>query len=114
MLPSLNVRTLSRLSIVAMVLLALVWLGQVGYVFGKGGHTLADVKSKAGVNIITDVSREASLPPPSLSHTNWRPCVCVQAFSSLLPVVCVCVCVYMCCVLSACVFFSALCATAVS
>lgn len=45
--------------------------GQVGYVFGKGGHTLADVKSKAGVNIITDVSREASLPPPSLSHTNW-------------------------------------------
>lgn len=29
---------------------------QVGYVFGKGGNTIADVKSKAGVNIITDVS----------------------------------------------------------
>lgn len=29
---------------------------QVGYVFGKGGNTIADVKSKAGVNITTDVS----------------------------------------------------------
>ncbi|CAM9891860.1 unnamed protein product, partial [Ectocarpus sp. 8 AP-2014] len=26
----------------------------VGYVFGKGGNTIADVKSKAGVNISTD------------------------------------------------------------
>ena len=29
---------------------------QVGYVFGKGGNTISDVKSKAGVNITTDVS----------------------------------------------------------
>lgn len=29
---------------------------QVGYVFGKGGNTIADVKAKAGVSISTDVS----------------------------------------------------------
>lgn len=34
------------------------WLSllQVGYVFGKGGSTIAEVKSKAGVTISTDVS----------------------------------------------------------
>lgn len=35
---------------------ARLWHVQVGYVFGKGGNTIADVKSKAGVNISTDVS----------------------------------------------------------
>lgn len=27
----------------------------MGYVFGKGGNTIADVKAKAGVSITTDV-----------------------------------------------------------